>query len=53
MRPMGNGNDAPVTVAVALGAPDRPAGEALAKRGGRRSMKPDCGGPARGTAEQT
>ena len=32
MRPMGNGNDAPVT--VALGAPDRPAGDALAKRPG-------------------
>ena len=33
MRPMGNGNDAPVTVGVALGAPDRPAGDALAKPG--------------------
>ena len=34
MRPMGNGNDAPATVAVALGAPDRPAGDSLAKRPG-------------------
>ena len=34
MRPTGNGNDAPVTVAVALGAPERPAGDALAKRPG-------------------
>ena len=39
MRPMGNGNDAPVT--EALGAPDRPTGDALAKRGGGRRMKPD------------
>ena len=34
MRPTGNGNHTPVTVAVALGAPDRPAGDALAKRPG-------------------
>ena len=36
MRPMGNGNDAPVTVAlaVALGASDWPVGNALAKRPG-------------------
>ena len=31
---MGNGNDAPVTVAVALGALNRPGGNALAKRPG-------------------
>ena len=34
MRPMGNGNGAPVTVRIALGAPNRPAGDALAKRPG-------------------
>ena len=32
MRPMGNGNDAPVT--VALGTPARPTGDAIAKRPG-------------------